>query len=478
MSLKIYNVISRRKEDFKPLTPGEVKMYACGITVSADAHIGHAYQSIAFDVITKYFRYLGFNVKYVRNYTDVDDKIIANANAIGVNPLEFAEKNIIKTDDEMTRLGNLPPSIVARATHCINDIIEFVQKLIDSGHAYPSEFGDVYFKLDSFPEYGKLSHIQTNKNETGVRKSVEPGKLNDGDFALWKSAKPGEVSWDSPWGAGRPGWHIECSAMNLKYLGEQIDIHGGGRDLVFPHHENEIAQTESLTGKTFANYWIHCGLIKVNGQKMSKSLGNGILLKDVLNKYDSDVIRFALLRNIYSADIDITDSFFPEAERHVYKIYSIIKTVQDKDYSSSNPDKTSDMINKIVTEFESGMNDNFNTSTVIASMFQWVSFISAELAKKQGEYNLLDITNKIIELFKVFNIFQKDATSYIHEAQQRVLQTNNITAQEILDAINSRNIAKAAKDWIAADAIRNTLQSKGIVLKDGSTGTTWDIEMR
>ncbi len=477
MTLKIYNVMSRRKEEFKPLIPGEVKMYACGITVSADAHIGHAYQSVAFDVISKYLRYLGFNVKYVRNYTDVDDKIIANANAVGVDPLEFAEKNIIKTDDEMARLGNLPPSVTARATHCIDDIISFVQKLIDSGHAYKSEFGDVYFKLDSFQEYGKLSHINTNKNEIGVRKSVEPGKLNDGDFALWKSAKPGEIAWKSPWGMGRPGWHIECSAMNLKYLGEQIDIHGGGRDLVFPHHENEIAQTESLTGKTFANYWVHCGLIKVNGQKMSKSLGNGILLKDVLNKYDSDVIRFALLRNVYSADVDITDSFFPEAERHVYKMYSIIKNVKSREYGSANADKTSEMINKIVTEFETGMNDNFNTSTVIASMFQWFSVISAELAKKQTEYNLRDITNKIIELFEIFNIFQQDAASYIHNARQRILLANNITEQEISEAISARNAAKAEKNWSVADEIRNRLQSKGIVLKDSPTGTQWDIEI-
>ena len=478
MTLKIYNVMSRTKEEFQPIVPGEVKMYACGITVSADAHIGHAYQSVAFDVITKYLHYKGFKVKYVRNYTDVDDKIIANANAAGVDALAFAEKNIIKTDDEVARLGNSQPTITARATQCIKDIIAFVQKLIDNGHAYESGFGDVYFKLDSFSEYGKLSHIKTNKNEIGVRKSVEPGKLNDGDFALWKAAKPGEISWDSPWGKGRPGWHIECSAMNLKYLGEQIDIHGGGRDLVFPHHENEIAQTESLTGKTFANYWVHCGLVKVNGQKMSKSLGNGILLKDVLNKYDSDVIRFALLRNIYSTDIDITDTFFPDARKHVYKVYSIIKATNERKYVACSDEKTSAMIKRITTEFETAMDDNFNTSAVIAAMFSWIGFISSELSKKQTEYNLTLIVAKIVELFKVFNIFQGSPDDYIWNVKKQVLNEQGLTEQTILDAIEKRTLAKSQKNWEMADSIREELLQKGIVLKDSPAGTVWDVDLR
>ena len=475
MTIKVYNVMTRQKEEFKPLTPGQVKMYACGITVSADAHIGHAYQSVTFDVITRYLRYLGYDVKYVRNYTDVDDKIIANANAIGADPIEFAEKNIKKIDDEMARLGNETPTIMARATHCIDDIIEFVQKLIDSGHAYASEFGDVYFKLDSFREYGKLSHIQTDKNETGVRKSVEPGKLNDGDFALWKSAKAGEISWESPWGRGRPGWHIECSAMNLKYLGEQIDIHGGGRDLVFPHHENEIAQTESLTGKTFAKYWIHCGLVKVNGQKMSKSLGNGILLQDILTQYDSDVIRFGLLRNTYSTDIDITDSLFPEAKKHVYKMYSVMNDVQVRSFDSVNVDKTSEMIEKIKTEFETAMNDNFNTSGVMAALFTWFNFIGAELAKKSTEYDLKQIVAKIKDLMSVLNILQQDVATYINTTKQEVLKKHNIAESDIMDAISARANAKAAKDWATADSIRNDLSTKGILLKDGANGTVWDV---
>ena len=477
MSLKVYNVLTRTKEDFITLTPGTVKMYACGITVSGDAHIGHAYQSVVFDVITRYLRYLGYKVTYVRNYTDVDDKIIANAAKTSENPIEFAEKYMAQTDKEMDALGNKHPTIMARATQCIDDIINFVQKLIYSGHAYVSEFGDVYFRLNSFPEYGKLSHIQIDKNDTGVRKDVEPGKQNDLDFALWKSAKPGEIAWKSPWGMGRPGWHIECSAMNLKYLGEQIDIHGGGRDLVFPHHENEIAQTESLTGKQFAKYWIHCGLVKVNGQKMSKSLNNGILLKDVLQKYDADTIRFALLRNTYSADIDITDSLFPESLKHVYKMYSTLDAVGNRDYSDADKAKTDAKIAEIVSEYEKAMNDNFNTLEVIAASFGWFNFINAELAKKTTEYDLGAIASKIKELFAVFNILQQKPSEYIKKIKATVLRQNGITEQDIQNAINNRTTAKQNKDWASADKIRADLLAKGVVLKDGPTGTTWDVNL-
>jgi len=477
MSLKVYNVLTRTKQDFIPLIPGVVKMYACGITVSGDAHIGHAYQSVVFDVITKYLRYLGYDVKYVRNYTDVDDKIIANAAKTGENPIDFAEKYIKQTDDEMDALGNARPTIMARATECMDDIINFVQKLIDNGHAYVSEFGDVYFKLDSFPEYGKLSHIQTDKNDTGVRKDVEPGKQNDLDFALWKSAKPGEIAWKSPWGMGRPGWHIECSAMNLKYLGEQIDIHGGGRDLVFPHHENEIAQSESLTGKQFAQYWIHCGLVKVNGQKMSKSLNNGILLKDILKKYDSDTIRFALLRNTYSADIDITDNLLPESRKHIYKMYSTLNAVHSKDFNETDKNKTEEKIKEIVSEFENAMNDNFNTLEVMASAFGWFNFINAELAKKSTVYDLVKIADKIKELFAIFNILQKNPIEYINDIKSNVLVQNGLDVEYIKNAIIERNAAKRNKNWEIADKIRADLLGHGIVLKDGPSGTDWDVNL-
>ncbi len=477
MTLKIYNVMNRRKEEFKPLEDGKVKMYACGITVSADAHIGHAYQSVVFDTITRYLRYAGYDVKYVRNYTDVDDKIIANANSVGMNAIDFAEKYMKQTDSEMDALGNDRPTVMARATQCIDDIILFVQKLIDTGHAYSSPEGNVYFKLSSFRDYGKLSHNNVNENAVAVRKAMEPGKQDDGDFALWKAAKPGEIYWDSPWGMGRPGWHIECSAMNLKYLGEQIDIHGGGRDLVFPHHENEIAQTESLTGKNFASFWIHCGLVKVNGQKMSKSLGNGILLKDILKEYPADVIRFALLNNIYNNDIDITDTFFPLAARHVYKMYSLLHMAENRIYDSADASKTMEKITEITDAFNADMNDNFNTYAVITHAFAWFDFISAQLAKKNTEYNLSEIAKCIKELFGVLNILQYPASEYLNREKQKVMDKNGITDTEIQAKISERATAKANRDYANADAIRINLAEKGIILKDTPNGTTWDIEI-
>lgn len=476
MSLKIYNVMSRSKEDFVPLTPGVVKMYACGITVSGDAHVGHAYQSVVFDVITRYLRYKGFDVTYVRNYTDVDDNIIKNANAIGQDPMEFAEEHIATIDKQMDALGNNPPTVMARATQCIDDIIKFIERLIANGHAYAVDTGDVYFRLASFPEYGKLSHINMEKNEVAVRKDLEPGKQNDLDFALWKSAKPGEVYWDSPWGRGRPGWHIECSAMNMRFLGEQIDIHGGGRDLVFPHHENEIAQTESVTGRTFAKYWVHCGLVKINGQKMSKSLGNGILLRDMLAKYDADTIRFALLRNAYANDIDINDSFFPDAARHIYKMYSTLARVNSADKSRADSTKTEAKITEITAEFEHAMDDNFNTGHMIASSFGWFDFIDAELRKPASNYDLSAIGAHIVKLFGVLNILQADANKYISSIKDAFLRTHNITTEFIVERLNARANAKKNRDFARADAVRDELLSMGLQVCDTPHGTEWDVK--
>lgn len=477
MGLKIYNVMTRMKEDFVPLTPGAVKMYACGITVSGDAHVGHAYQSVVFDVITRYLRYKGLDVTYVRNYTDVDDNIIKNANAVGQDPMQFAEEHIVTTDAQMDALGNNRPTVMARATHCIDDIIHFIEKLIASGHAYATDLGDVYFKLDTFPGYGKLSHIKMDKNEVAVRKELEPGKENDLDFALWKSAKPGEIYWESPWGRGRPGWHIECSAMNMRFLGEQIDIHGGGRDLVFPHHENEIAQTESVTGKQFAKYWVHCGLVKINGQKMSKSLGNGILLRDMLNQYDADTIRFALLRNVYTNDIDITDNFFPDARRHIYKMYSTLARTNGLDTSRVDADKTAAKQAEITTEFERAMDDNFNTATLIATAFGWFDFIDAELRKPASVYDLAAIAAKIVELFGVLNICQQSPAEYIARKKSEFLTAHDIKPEFIEEKLAARAQAKQNRDFAQSDALRDQLLALGLDVRDTPNGTQWDIKL-
>jgi cysteinyl-tRNA synthetase len=308
-----------------------------------------------------------------------------------------------------------------------------------------------------------------------VRKELEPGKIDFADFALWKSAKPGEIYWESPWGRGRPGWHIECSAMNFANLGEQIDIHGGGKDLIFPHHENEIAQTESLTGKKFANFWIHCGLVKINGQKMSKSLGNGISIEDMLRKYDSDVIRFALLRNTYSSDIDVSDTFFSDAESHIYKMYSLLLNIK-KTSENIDTEKTDKTINDFVTEFENAMDDNFNTSAAFAVIFKFTSLINAENQKKTN-FDLQKMTEILVKLMAIFNILQKDPSEYVSKVKEQFLLKNNITVAEIIEKIQMRNNYKAEKNFAMSDAIRNELVYKNILLNDSANGTSWDINI-
>ena len=308
--MKIYNSLTRTKEEFEPVEDGKVKMYACGITVSGEAHIGHAYQALIYDIMRKFLKKQGYEVTYARNYTDVDDKIIAKSKETGIPADKYAADMIEKIDAVMAKLDVGEPDIWLKATENIGNIIEFIEKLIESGHAYPAPNGDVYFDVTSFKRYGCLSNRSVEDMLDGVRVDNAEQKKNPADFALWKCAKEGEISWDSPWGRGRPGWHIECSAMNRVAFGEQIDIHGGGRDLIFPHHENEIAQTESLTGKQFAKYWTHNGLIKVNGQKMSKSLGNSLLLEDLLEKYSNEAIKLALLQTNYRNDINLYDGIF------------------------------------------------------------------------------------------------------------------------------------------------------------------------
>ena len=316
-----------------------------------------------YDIIRKYFEKIGYKVNYARNYTDVDDKIIAKSNETGIPALEYAQTMIARIDALMREFEVDDPTIWLKATDNIGNIINFVSKLIEKGHAYATERGDVYFSVESFPGYGKLSGRRLEDAYESVRIENEENKRNPLDFALWKSAKEGEIYWDSPWGKGRPGWHIECSAMNMAALGEQIDVHGGGRDLIFPHHENEIAQTESLTGKQFAKYWIHNGLIKVNGQKMSKSLGNSLLLSDLLDEYKPDTIKYALLQTNYRGDINITNELFPDADKHMYEFY---KTLEEVKESGLECDKQSKWIDDGVNR---AMDDDFNTAKALADLF-------------------------------------------------------------------------------------------------------------
>lgn len=476
MGIKLYNVLSRKKEEFVPLDGNKVKMYACGITASGNAHIGHAYQAIIFDVIKKYLDYSGYDVTYVRNYTDVDDKIIIKARELGVNPKDFAEEMMGKIDKELASIFVDKPTIQSKATECIPDMIDFIQKLIDSNHAYATEYGDVFFDVASFPEYGKLSNRIVEDSLSGVRKEVEPGKKDDKDFALWKKAGDDEIWWDSPWGRGRPGWHIECSTMSMKYLGDQIDIHGGGKDLIFPHHENEIAQSESLTGKQFSKYWMHNGLIKVNGQKMSKSLNNGILLEDLLKEYNPEIIRMSLLENNYRSDMNVMDGFFDQHEEKIYRIYQLFHQI-DSLYSSYKPVENSEEFQKIDEEFRSAMDNDFNTSLAITYIFQGVKDINS-LMKKPTEEDIQKIVNRkdsFIKVYKVLGLLQQNPLSVIQEIQKKHMGKNGILEEDVLTLIEERKKYKEAKDWEKADQVREQLLEMGITIKDSLNKTEWDI---
>jgi len=453
--MKIYNTLSGKKEEFSPINKNKVRMYACGITVSGDAHIGHAYQALIYDIIRKYLEMKGYKVEYARNYTDVDDKIIAKSKEYNKDPLEYAKEMIIKIDSEMKRFKVDEPNIWLKATNSIDQIINFIEELIKKGHAYKTQSGDVYFDVPSYPEYGKLSHRNIDDARDGVRKDNDPNKKSHLDFALWKSEKDGEISWDSPWGKGRPGWHIECSAMNKKAFGEQIDIHGGGRDLIFPHHENEIAQTEALTGKRFAKYWIHNGLIKINGQKMSKSLNNTLLLADILDRYSSETIKFALLQTNYRADINITDGMFDFAESQLRKFYEEI--LKNKDSKGD--------AKKARKEIEEGvcaaMDDDFNTAKAIANLFTLFKEIKKEENPEQRKSDIL----KIKELYKIFGILQENPAEFL----SKYSQTDEVP-KEIKELAEKRVEAKKNKNYQEADAIRDQIQAKGYALRDIKEG--------
>ncbi len=474
MSLKIYNVLSRTKEEFKSIEPGKVKMYACGITASGEAHIGHAYQAIVFDIIRKYLEYVGYKVTYVRNYTDVDDKIILKARNFGINPIDYANSMMKSIDHDLDAIGVSRPTIQSKATECIDDMIAFIQKLIDKGYAYSTKEGNVYFKVEKFENYGKLSHQDLDEQLIAVRKELEPGKISEKDFALWKYAKNDEIWWESPWGKGRPGWHIECSTMSMKYLGETIDIHGGGRDLVFPHHENEIAQSESLTGKQFANYWIHNGLIKINNQKMSKSLNNGILLKDLIKKYNFEVIRLALENNNYRSDLNIYDGIFDEKEKQLYKIYKVFALVDSKN-SDLVVESNSQEYREIINNFKNDMNDDFNYSLAISKVFEYINNINRLITEKKYQ-EAFNVASAIRDTYKLLGLFTQNPIYFINEIKNKFLKENDISEKYIDELIAKRNELKILKKYEEADKIRNILLEKNIVINDTKEGTIWDIQ--
>lgn len=458
--MRIYNTLTRNKEEFSPLKEGKVKMYACGITVSGEAHIGHGFQALIYDIVRKYLEKKGYEVTYARNYTDVDDKIIARSKETGIPADKYAAMTIEKIDAVMREMDIDDPTVWLKATENIGNIIDFISALIEKGHAYAADNGDVYFDVTSFKGYGCLSNRSVEDMLDGVRVENGEEKRNPADFALWKAAKEGEISWKSPWGEGRPGWHIECSAMNRAAFGEQIDIHGGGRDLIFPHHENEIAQTESLTGKRFVKYWTHNGLIKVNGQKMSKSLGNSLLLEDLLKKYTNEAIKFALLQTNYRNDINITDNLFPDAEKHLTSFYRTIYAVESKFGKGGAGNKTID------ERFDECMDDDFNTALALSDLFGIFKKVAAKLAA--NDPSCADDIAQIKKTYSLLGLFKKDAAAYLAEVEKKAKDGG---VPEVVKALaEKRWQAKKDRNWAEADILRTRIDGLGYTVKDGKDG--------
>lgn len=447
--LHLYNSLTGRKEEFVPIRPGKIGMYACGITVYDLCHLGHARTMVCFDMMLRFLRFQGFEVTFVRNITDIDDKIINRANELKVPIDSLTEKYIKAMDADAIALNILPPDVEPRATCHIDTIIKLIERLIRKEAAYLAENGDVYFEVEHFKEYGKLSNKDIDKLISGARVEVNKDKHSPLDFVLWKGAKPGEPSWPSPWGEGRPGWHIECSAMAMEELGEQFDIHGGGLDLQFPHHENEIAQSESASGKPFANYWLHVGLLQINNEKMAKSLGNFFTIQDMLKKHHPEVLRYFLLSSHYRSPLNYSEDNLRNAKKAVMRLYQSLKGIQSNGETEIVPEWQN--------RFNEAMDDDFNTPIALSHLFD----LSRELNKTQDKR----LAYTLQKLGGVLGLLQQPPEDF--------LKTGVEDAENIELLIQERLEARAAKNWARADEIRAELLQMGVELEDGAGGTTW-----
>ena len=456
--LQIYDTLTKQKAPFKPLKEGCISMYVCGMTVYDFCHIGHARVMVSFDVITRFLRSQGWQVNYVRNITDVDDKIIKRANENSESMQDLTERMIDAMHQDEQRLFVLPPDQEPRATGHIEHIIEITQTLIDKGFAYAAPNGDVYYRVSKFVDYGKLTNKKIDELRSGARVSVNTVKENPVDFVLWKAAKEGEVSWQSPWGNGRPGWHIECSAMAKQCLGDNFDIHGGGPDLPFPHHENEIAQSEAANGCKFANLWMHAGAVRVNAEKMSKSLGNFFTIRDVLKQYNAEVVRLFLASVHYRSYIDYSESSLQEAQSKLERFYQALVDITpvnkpiDNQYSS---------------QFCAAMNDDFNTPKAISVLFELVNELNT--ANRQNTDTAGALAFQLLSLANSIGLLEQDPKQFL----QGESQEGEISAEQIESLIEKRKAARANKDFALSDKIRNELLAHNIVLKDAREGTSW-----
>ncbi len=464
MSLKIYNTLSRGKEPFTPIEPGKVRMYVCGMTVYDYCHLGHARVLVAFDVVVRYLRSRGFEVTYVRNITDVDDKILKRASENGEAYEALTGRFIDAMHEDEKRLGILPPTIEPRATQHIDQMIALIEKLVEKDYAYRANNGDVYYAVARFEGYGKLSGKNPEELLAGARIEVGEAKRDPRDFALWKAAKPSEEAvWESPWGPGRPGWHIECSAMSTCCLGDTFDIHGGGPDLRFPHHENEIAQSEAATGKHYANVWMHAGAVRVDGEKMSKSLGNFFTIRDILAQYDPEVVRYLLISSHYRSAIDYSQESLQEARSGLDRLYTALR-----DHADVAPAAPAQLESSAFHDrFNAAMDDDFNTREALAVLFELVRMINTAADDTSAQRHAAELK----ALAAVLGILQNNPIAYLQGKA-----VGGPDAERIEALIAERLAARQARDFARSDQIRDELKAQGVVLEDGAGGTTWRRE--
>lgn len=458
--LQLFNTKTRQKERFEPLVEGKVGLYVCGITVYDLSHMGHARTYLSFDVLVRYLRHLDYDVKYVRNITDVDDKIIARANENGETTEALTERTIAMMHEDFAALNLVEPDIEPRVTGHMAEIINVIEKLVAKGYAYQAGSGDVLFDVSKFDEYGKLSRQNLEQLQSGARVEVAAGKDDPLDFVLWKTAKPGEPAWASPWGDGRPGWHIECSAMNHKHLGEHFDIHGGGSDLIFPHHENEVAQSCCAFDTPYVNTWMHTGMVQVNDEKMSKSLGNFFTLRDVLGEHDAEILRFFLMSAHYRSQLSYSQDNIDQAKSALERLYTALRGVK--------VDSVTDLsYGGYLERFEQAMNDDLNVPEAYSVLFDLARDLNKH--KSQGDAGAEE-AGKLAAVLKgiggILGFLQRDPEAFMQSG-------NDDEVAEIEALIKARNDARAAKDWGAADTARDKLTAMGIVLEDGAGGTTW-----
>lgn len=475
--ITIYNSLTQKKEELVPQEGKKIRMYACGPTVYDSAHLGHARSAVSFDIIQRFLRHVGYDVTFVRNYTDIDDKIINRANELGIPSEEVSERYIKEYKQDMASIGVQTPDVEPKVTEHIDKIIDIIKKIIDKGHAYVSE-NDVFFSVRKFKEYGKLSKRSTDNMLEGVRIDVNEKKEDPLDFALWKGAKEGEPSWPSPWGKGRPGWHIECSAMSMEYLGDSFEIHGGGKDLIFPHHENEIAQSESASGKQFAKYWLHNGLIQINSEKMSKSLGNFFTVQNAVKRWSPESIRLFFLSHHYQNPADFSEQVMDDTETSLERIYTTLKRAHEiKDGSSSSGIdlELEENLKKFKNNWHRSMCDDFNTANAVGNLFELIRTINKSIDKNGWTETLGGALKEIKNFANVLGILEKTPDEYL-ESKRSSKKPGDLTPEEIEILIEERNNARSEKNWNRADQIRNELYEKGIVLEDKPEGTVWKVK--